>query len=259
MGILTREKIRYFKDFDEDLVKTSDQNYQISPEFKWIRKDNTFKFWSNIISNLAKVFAWGYSKIYLKQSFVNLDILKAYRDQGFFLYANHTQPVGDPFLPMLVGNARKYYAICVQANLGVPIVGPLMPYGGALPIPSDLHQLPKLVEAVKYHINQGDYIAIYPEAHVWPYYTKIRPFSEAAFHFPVITDAPSFVMTNTYQKAKYSKRPKIITYLDGPFFPDKSLPKKQRQRALMDQIHQVMEKRSLLSDVEYVKYIRKDG
>lgn len=260
MGNLARTKIQYFTDFDQDLVETTDQDYQLKSDFKWIRTDWKFNCLANSLSSLAKVFAYGFCKLYLKQSFANLEVLKPYRKQGFFLYANHTQPVGDPFLPMLVGNARRYYAICAQSNLGMPFLGPLLPYGGALPIPSDIHRLPKLIKAVKFHIERDDFITIYPEAHVWPYYTKIRPFSKAAFHFPIMVKAPSFVMTNTYQKPRVGKRPRMITYLDGPFYPDESLPAKKRQETLMQQVHQVMEKRAQQSDVEYIKYVqRKDG
>ena len=158
---------------------------------------------------------------------------------------------------MLAGGARKYYVICAQSNLGMPIIGPLLPYGGAMPIPSDIHKLPQLIKAVSYHIKRGDFVTVYPEAHVWSYYTGIRPFSEAAFHFPITTNAPSFVMTNTYQKSRWGKKPQMITYFDGPLYPDQSLLRKERQRKLMQEVKSLMEKRATLSNVEYIKYVKR--
>ena len=254
---MAKNKIQYFTGFDEDLVETADQNYQLKDNFKWIRTDWQFNFLATVISAGAKAFGYGFNKLVLRQRFANLDVLKPYRGQGYFIYANHTQPVGDVFLPMLAGGARKYYVICAQANLGMPIIGPLLPYGGAMPIPSDIHRLPSLIKAVDYHIKHGDFVMVYPEAHVWPYYTGVRPFSEAAFHFPITTNAPSFVMTNTYQKARRGNRPQMITYLDGPIYPDSTLPRKERQRKLMQDVKQQMEKRAALSDVEYVKYVKR--
>lgn len=258
MANLTQKKIQYFTDFDHDLVKLSDQDYQLASDYRWIRQSRSERFLSAMLSSLAKVFAYGFNKFYLKQSFVNLEVIKPYRKKGFFLYVNHTQPLGDPFLPMLVGGAIRYHVVCSPANLGLKILGPLLPYGGALPIPQDLHQLPKLINAIKFYLQKGDFITIYPEAHVWPYYTKIRPFSKAAFHFPVIMDAPTFVMTNTYQKDKHFKKPKMVSYIDGPFFVDRSLSKNKQQELLRNQVHQTMEKRAKKSNIEYVKYIKRE-
>ena len=36
-------------------------------------------------------------------------------------------------------------------------------------------------------------------------------------------DVPVFCFTNTYQKRKFSSKHRIVTYVDGPFFADKSL------------------------------------
>ncbi len=47
-------------------------------------------------------------------------------------------------------------------------------------------------------------MTIFPEAHVWPYYTGIRPFGEAAFHYPVATGKPVYTMTVTYQRRRWS-------------------------------------------------------
>ena len=88
---------------------------------------------------------------------------------------------------------------------------------------------------------------IYPEAHVWPYYTKIRPFISASFKYPTKLDAPSFSMTTTYQKRKRGKRPKMVVYIDGPFSGSDS-------RELCEAVKAKMEERSKLSNNEYIEY-----
>ena len=42
-------------------------------------------------------------------------------------------------------------------------------------------------KAIAYRVGQNQSVAIFPEAHVWPYYTGIRPFSDASFQFAVDT------------------------------------------------------------------------
>lgn len=48
-----------------------------------------------------------------------------------------------------------------------------------------------------------------------------------------------------------------MTYIDGPFFPDESLPVRQRQQNLRDQVYRCMVERSRESDFEFIEYRRK--
>ena len=99
-------------------------------------------------------------------------------------------------------------------------------------------------------------VVIYPEAHVWPYYTGIRPFPASSFRFPVECGAPVFVMTTTYQKRKTGRTPKAKIYVDGPFWPDDSLKKKERQQHLRDQVYACMTERSKNSTYDYIRYVK---
>ena len=116
----------------------------------------------------------------------------------------------------------------------------------------------KLIKAIKTVIKdkKGE-VLIYPEAHVWPYYTKIRPFDATSMHFPVQLNAPSFVMTKTYHKRRFGKRPRAVVYIDGPFYPDQTLSRKEAQNKLHDEIQKTLIDRAKLSDYEYCQYIKK--
>ena len=48
----------------------------------------------------------------------------------------------------------------------------------------------------------------------------------------------------------------MTTYIDGPFYPDMSLSLKERRKTLRDEVYAQMCKRSELSDVEVIKYIK---
>ena len=77
---------------------------------------------------------------------------------------------------------------------------------------------------------------IYPEAHIWPYYTKIRPFKNVSFAYPVNLEKPVYCMTNTYQSyGKKKDKIKIINYIDGPFYANKELSTKEQKRKLENQ------------------------
>ena len=63
-------------------------------------------------------------------------------------------------------------------------------------------------------------------------------------------------MTNTYQKRKNGKV-KIVTYIDGPFFWDNSLSKKDQKADLRNKVYNTMVERSKNSNFEYIKYVKK--
>ena len=106
-------------------------------------------------------------------------------------------------------------------------------------------------------MQKGYSITIFPEAHIWPYYTKIRPFKNVSFKYPIEYNTPVFCVTNTYQKRGKNKV-RITTYIDGPFFIDEKLSKKENQQKLCDEVYNKMVERSKLSNYEYIEYRKMD-
>lgn len=125
---------------------------------------------------------------------------------------------------------------------------------GALIIPENISKMKEFLKAVKYRIEQGRAIIIYPEAHVWPYYTKIRPFKETSFNFPISNKVPTFCMTTTYYKRKNKNKPGIKVYVDGPFFSNNSLNTKEQAKELSQKVYEKMVERSKNSNYEYIEY-----
>ena len=95
-------------------------------------------------------------------------------------------------------------------------------------------------DALNYHINKGHRVLIYPEAHIWPYYNDIRHFKSVSFKYPVDDNAPIFTATTTFKKRKGCRKPKPIIYIDGPFFPDETLPYRERVNDLAERAYEAM-------------------
>ena len=143
-------------------------------------------------------------------------------------------------------------------NISLKGTGTLVEMLGAMPIPSNKSAMKNFLEAIKQKINKGYAITIYPEAHIWPYYTKIRPFKDVSFKYPVQLEKPAFCITNTYQSyGRNNKKIKIVSYIDGPFYPNKELTLKEQQKELRNKIYNCMEERSKNSNIEHIKYIKK--
>lgn len=251
-----QRSIYYYQNFQEDFVQAPQQNLRLPLSYSWQQINNpSKKFKTQIITNLARTFSHFFCNYYLKIKFSQAHILIPYQQQGLFLYCNHTLTVGDAFWPFQLFKQQKIALLAEPANLSLPIIGKLLPWAGALITPSRSHQMPQFLAAIAQRIKTNNAIIIYPEAHVWPYYTHIRPFNSAAFHYPVKYHTPSFCATTTYQRPLHGQRPRITIYLDGPFWADQQKTIKKQKLQLQRQITNCMQKRSKLSNYEYIIYL----
>ncbi|MGM9640508.1 MAG: 1-acyl-sn-glycerol-3-phosphate acyltransferase [Faecousia sp.] len=207
---------------------------------------------------VATPIAWLYCKLALRSTFRNRQVLRQVKGKGFFVYGNHTQEIGDAFLPTLALCPEQVYVIVHPNNVSMPVLGKVTPYLGALPLPSNLKAMRNFKEALQTRIQEGHCVMIYPEAHIWPYYTGIRDFPATSMKYPVELGAPSLVMTTTYRRRRFGRKPRTVTYLDGPFYPDESLSPRQQVQDLRDRIHETMTRRSRESDCEYIRYQKKE-
>ena len=247
-------EIRYYQDESDDFFETT-RSFGLPKDYRWVRKDWLSVATSWLVYSVALAISYLYCRFFLHVRIKGKEKLPKGR-RGYFVYGNHTQPVGDVFIPAHGCFPRRIYTVVSTANYALPIIGKLLPYLGALPIGEDLSSLKKLKEAIALRIDEGHPIVIYPEAHVWEYYTGIREFPATSFHFPVANDAETYCMTATYQKRRFSRRPSITVFLDGPFVAQ-GKSAKEKAASLRDQVHACMTERSRLSEVSYIRYIKR--
>ena len=228
-NIMKADRTIYYSSYTDDVVKSHNQSFKLKTNYEWINNSLLFKMASIVIGYIC-------CKLFFNISYKNRKLLKKCKKDGYFVYANHTQPVGDVVIPALACVGKRVYVIVSQANYGIPVIGKILPELGALPVPDSISQYKKFTEAYKKHIEQGHPVIIYPEAHVWPYYTQIRPFEKTSFRFPAELNKPVYVMTTTYTHAGI----------------------KYNQKMLHDRVYEVMKSRSHLSDYEYIRYERKN-
>lgn len=248
-----KEKTRYFSSYTDDFVTSKNQGFTLPNDYKWIRRGAAARIFSALVYAAAVAVGSVYLLLVLHVRYKGRK-----RMRGALVFGNHTQPVGDIFIPALASLPTRIYVVASPANYGIPVVGKALPYLGALPTASTLPQLRRLTEAIGEHLKSGKNVVIYPEAHVWEYYTGIRPYPESAFKFAVKFNAPVYCTTATYQKRRFSKRPKTTVYIDGPFYPDASLREAERARKLRGEVYSCMLGRSKSSTYEYIKYKKRD-
>lgn len=238
------------------MVASSDQLFNLPSTYEWIPEGAVARFLSSALYSIAypigRIFLWSHLRWKLNRK----EQLHPSGEKGIILYCNHTQPIGDVLLPAYVARPRRIYTLASPSNLGIPIIGKVLKHLGALPIPADRHAFRKFKEAIKIRLAQNSCIVIYPEEHVWPYCTFIRPFNEAAFSFAVDSNVPVYAMTTTYARRRFGKKPQAISYLDGPFFVKEGIARPQARKLLRNQIYECMQERAKSNTYEYCHYVR---
>ncbi len=257
---MDKRKIIYYTNELTDEFSTAVITPRVIDETYVYCHDSGFKkfthfFWYRVVATPIGFF---YAKLAHGHKIVGRDKLKAGKKQGFFLYGNHTQDIGDAVIPTLLTTPKDAYVIVHPNNVSMPFLGRVTPSMGALPLPDGMGAYRHFLQAVERRACEGNAVVIYPEAHIWPYYTGIRPFLDDAFAYPVKLNLPVYCFTNTYQQRKFRKSPRIVTYVDGPFYPDESLPPRARRKALRDAVYAQMCQRAQMNEVELIKYIKKE-
>ena len=249
----------YWSDPLHDEFSVMKMEYQpITEDYRYIRND-TF------LGKLAHFFYFRVigkpiAKIYLHHKFRHEIVgkwkLKPYKKLAVFMYGNHTQIIGDALMPAFMVSPRPINVIVHPNNIHIPGIGKYVPHLGGLPLPGDKKAKVNFDKAIDLRVKQHQPIFIYPEAHIWPYYTKIRPFVSDSFIYPVYYGMPVFCFTNTYHERKNGKV-RIRTYIDGPFWPNPELNPKAAREDLRNRVYNQMVERSNLSTYEKIKYIEK--
>ncbi len=253
------KKIYYYTDeLNDDFAEKSINPIKIDENYKYVHKNVFWKIGSFIVYRLiALPIAFVYSKCVHKLKVIGKEKLKEAKGKGYFTYQNHTQVILDTLMPTLINFPRKAHIVAHPDNVSIPVLGGFNKMMGGFPIPSDIKTTKNFFSAMEYFLSKKNVIAVYPEAHVWPYYTKIRNFVSTSFKYPVKYKVPCFAYTTTYNK-RDNKKPQIIVYIDGPFYADESLSAKKAEQDLRDRVYNTMLERSKNSNVEFYTYIKQE-
>lgn len=240
------KKTYYYHDLlNDDFANTNIDTIRLPDDYKYVERNIIYKFFEQLLRLIVYPIIYLILKLGYGLSYKNLSLLRKVKNQGYFLYSNHTNYMMDAYNPHIIPLPYKAEIIVNPDAVSIPGIKTIVKMLGAFPVPSSMKGMKNFCEGIDYLIRKKHVITIYPEAHIWPYYTDIRPFGTQSFHYPVNANAPCFTFTNIYKKRiiPFIKFPKVVTYIDGPFYPDMSLGKKERIQKLRDDVYNAMKKR----------------
>ena len=254
-----KKRVIYYKDLkNDDFSGTNITIQPLNDSYKYIHKNPLWNLAAVIVYYcIAKPVFVLITKCICHQRYANKKLMKQAKKTGAILYGNHTTLLADAFVPNLVFSFRKNFIVVSPETTSIKGIKTLLAMLGAMPLSEKLTLKKKFIKAMHHHLDKKRLITIYPEAHIWPFYTKIRPFDDTSFKYAALFDKPVFALTNCYQKRKLGKKPKIVTYFDGPFYPNPELNTKENAAYLRDAVYKAMVDRTeKYSTYEYIKYIQ---
>ncbi|MBR2755259.1 MAG: 1-acyl-sn-glycerol-3-phosphate acyltransferase [Lachnospiraceae bacterium] len=255
-----KEKTYYYSDLlNDDFAGTHIKTICVDKDFPYLHKSVLWRGAAKVLYfGVAIPVIWIISKIYLGLKIENRKVIRNLSGKGFFLYGNHTREA-DAFVSPMVTFPQKSYVIAGADAVSLPELKNIVQMLGVIPIPTVFNGMKNFFEEVSKRCREGYGITIYPEAHIWPYYTKIRPFSDISFRYPVKENAPSVAMVVTYRKRsglfRFLKKPGMTVTLSEPIYPDRNITEKAAQEKLRDCIFMEMTKiANSREQVEYIHY-----
>lgn len=187
--------------------------------------------------------------------------LKPVRKMGCYIYSNHVAYCDAFKIQAFLFPFKRTNIIGYSDSLSMPFVKHLCRALGYLPLPDkkDIHNARKMIESLDYYINRNQNILIFPEAHIWPYYTKIRNFKWGSFAYPTRTQSPVVPIVTTFRKVWYSKKPRQTILIGTPIFPKLGFSEADNKMFLYNATLEQMKKLAdSVDQYEYIKYIKKD-
>lgn len=252
--------VRYYQDeLHDEFSGIVRKPFPVDGRYKYRRKNPLWKLASILFyRGIMTPFAFFWCKCRFGLRIKNRKAFRQIEKEGCFVYGNHTLMAGDAFIPSLAAFPKRTKVVVSPDNLAVPATRPFIEMAGAIPVPTDLHAARGFLDTLEKSILLGHSVQIYPEAHIWPYYTGIRRFGSASFRYPVKFGAPVYSTTTTFQKG-HGKTPRVTVFVDGPFYPDRKKTPREQEIELRNIVYETMCRRAKENNTaELIRYVKKE-
>ena len=189
--------------------------------------------------------------------------IKKLEGKGAFIYSNHVS-ISDvfKFQAKVFFFGRRVNILGYSDSLSMPIVRNLTRALGYLPLPlkGDLKNSIALSDSMEFYVNEKkQYVLIYPEAHIWPYYTGVRNFRDGSFIYPAKSNAPVVPVVTIWRKPLIGKVPRQTVVILEPIFPLEGKTVTENKEYLHNETLRAMQNyANNVPQYEYIKYVKVD-
>lgn len=250
-------KVTYYSKTTDDFAGTNITTQKVDATFPFIHKNI---LWRVAAFLLYYVIALPLVTLYIRAvnrtKFVNRKSLRKIKG-GFFLYGNHTH-WSDAYLPHVVAAMKRTYIIAGPDAVSIKGIRDIVQMLGAIPVPTQINGMRQFMEAVRRRCGEGGCVAVFPEAHIWPYYTGIRPFPATSFAYPAEMGVPVVAMVTVYRKSRLFKTPARTVILSDPICAEPGMSLRETQRYFHQRVSDfIAQKVSSPDNYSYIRYEQK--
>lgn len=213
---------------DGEVIKNLETDMEIDAKYKFRIKNPIGKFFASIFWGLVAllvpfiVLVWHGTRIKGKRNLRNL------KNTGAVVVPNHVLYL-DCMIAAQCVYPKKLYFHVLEQSMKVKGLNVLMKALGAMPIPTKVSAKKSFIAETNQILKEKKFVCVYPEAALWPYYEKIRPFKSGAFHFAVKNNVPIVPICINFRRRRglYKKlkiRAKLVTvHIGKPIYANNEL------------------------------------
>ena len=253
---MAKKTILYRDPLHDDFANNNIRTKSVPADFPFVLKGPVWAVLEFIVYRLiATPLVWLIGKAGFGLRIKNRKVLRKLRKTGFYLYGNHTQTMMDAYTPTLCVFPRHAHVVTGPDAVSIPMIRRIVQLLGAIPLPDTAKGFRSFLSALEHRIGRNRVVTVYPEAHIWPWYTGVRPFPDGSFGYPVKQGVPAVAFVTTFRRRKIFKKlwPCLTVTLSEPFWPDPALPGREARQKLRDQVYGFMAEKTAQPD-NYVYY-----
>jgi 1-acyl-sn-glycerol-3-phosphate acyltransferase len=164
---------------------------------------------------------------------------------GAVTVTNHVHVLDSPMVACTLFPRKPLFA-SLQSNFEIPVVRRLVRILGGVPIPESPKALGAFMEAMRAQLEKGRIVHFYPEASLWPWHDRLRPFKNGAFHLAVRSGVPVVPMVFTFREpgrlvSKLRKKPLVTLTIGAPEYPAQDGSERSRILEMREAVEGAME------------------
>ena len=201
-------------------------NFEIKDDYKYIIDNRIFNAFSDLLAIIATPILWIINIVLFGFDVQGVDNLRKVSG-GKVTISNHIHPM-DCTMNGLINFPERTYFPTLATNFKIPFIRHLIRILYAIPIPKKVTQKEKFFEEIKKALLDGKTVHMYPEAALWPYYEKLRPFKKGAFKMAVDAKCPIVPILYEFKEpdgifALYKRKKCIHARVLEPVYPNLDL------------------------------------
>ena len=257
---MERKIIYYDDEINDDFAGTGIKGCEVDGRYKYQHKSLLWRVLSGFLYYVIAIpIVFIIERVIFGVRFVNARALREC-SEPVFLYGNHTGWY-DAFTPCLLSFPRRNYTMVSSDAVSIFGLRWAVEMLGGVPVPTEMSGMRSFTDTVAER-HKGANITIYPETHIWPYFTGVRDFPDASFTYPARLGGPVFAFFTAYTKPRgffsFFRRADVTVYVSDPIYADEGLTPREARKNIRDKVYSFMKEMSEKSDYAVYEYRRRE-